>query len=34
MRERITEVGGVLDLASAPGEGTRIRARVPTGLWP
>ena len=34
MRERITEVGGVLDLSSAPGEGTQIRARVPTGLWP
>lgn len=31
MRERITDVGGDLDIGSAPGEGTRIRARVPTG---
>ena len=33
MRERITEIGGVLDLVSAPGEGTRVRARAPVGLW-
>lgn len=29
MRERIAEIGGVLDLSSAPGKGTRIRARAP-----
>ncbi len=34
MRERITEIGGVLNLVSAPGRGTEIRARAPSGLWP
>jgi signal transduction histidine kinase len=29
MRERIAEIGGVLDLSSTPGSGTRIRARAP-----
>jgi signal transduction histidine kinase len=29
MRERMTQVGGVLDLQSAPGLGTRVIARVP-----
>jgi signal transduction histidine kinase len=29
MRERATNVGGSVDIDSAPGEGTRLRARVP-----
>ncbi|MEQ7127793.1 GAF domain-containing protein [Actinopolymorpha sp. B11F2] len=33
MRERITEIGGVLDLTSSPGQGTQVRARAPTGIW-
>jgi signal transduction histidine kinase len=33
MRERIAEIGGVLDLMSAPGQGTQVRARAPTGIW-
>ncbi len=30
MRERATQVGGTLDLASAPGQGTRLRVMIPT----
>jgi signal transduction histidine kinase len=33
MRERISEIGGVLDLTSSPGKGTQVRARAPTGVW-
>jgi signal transduction histidine kinase len=33
MRERISEIGGVLDLTSAPGKGTQVRVRAPTGVW-
>ncbi|HEY8451121.1 MAG: histidine kinase [Micromonosporaceae bacterium] len=29
MRRRLTEVGGALEIRSAPGRGTRVRARVP-----
>jgi PAS domain S-box-containing protein len=29
MRERVEALGGTLDVASAPGRGTRIRARIP-----
>jgi two-component system sensor histidine kinase UhpB len=29
MRERIEGVGGVLEIASGPGKGTRLLARVP-----
>ena len=29
MRERVEEVGGVLEVSSAPGRGTRVRARTP-----
>jgi signal transduction histidine kinase len=31
MRERIAHVGGRLRIESAPGEGSRIRVRVPAG---
>jgi two-component system sensor histidine kinase UhpB len=31
MRERAELVGGVLDIASAPGSGTTLRARIPVG---
>lgn len=34
MRERVSEIGGVLGLASEPGKGTTVRVRVPSGLWP
>ncbi len=30
MQERATQVGGTLDLASAPGQGTRLRVMIPT----
>jgi PAS domain S-box-containing protein len=30
MRERVSRLGGTLDLESSPGGGTRVRARVPT----
>ncbi|HZC26479.1 MAG TPA: GAF domain-containing sensor histidine kinase [Actinopolymorphaceae bacterium] len=30
MRERIAEIGGVLDLTSAPGKGTQIKVRAPS----
>ncbi len=30
MKERATAVGGDLEIASVPGEGTRVRARIPT----
>jgi signal transduction histidine kinase len=30
MRERAAVVGGVLDISSAPGKGTRVTLRVPT----
>jgi len=29
MRERAAAVGGILEIQSAPGEGTRLRARFP-----
>jgi two-component system, NarL family, sensor kinase len=29
IRERTTELGGVLSIESAPGRGTRIRVRLP-----
>ena len=31
MRERLTAVGGTLDIDSAPGTGTRLVLRVPMG---
>jgi PAS domain S-box-containing protein len=31
MRERVARLGGTLRIESAPGEGTRIRARIPPG---
>jgi signal transduction histidine kinase len=31
MRERSAAVGGTLDIESAPGNGTRVRVRVPVG---
>ncbi|MFA1537804.1 sensor histidine kinase [Actinomadura monticuli] len=31
MRERVTELGGTFDLASAPGSGTTVRVRIPGG---
>ncbi|MGH3210610.1 MAG: sensor histidine kinase [Trebonia sp.] len=31
MRDRVTELGGRLDIDSAPGEGTRVRAHFPLG---
>ena len=34
MRERVSEIGGVLNLTSEPGKGTTVRVRVPSGLWP
>jgi signal transduction histidine kinase len=34
MRERVEEVGGRLEIDSAPGRGTLIRARVPLGRQP
>lgn len=34
MRERVAELGGRLTVASAPGEGTRIEARVPAEAAP
>ena len=34
MRERVTRLGGRLDIASAPGAGTTITATVPAGLSP
>lgn len=34
MRERVTRLGGRLDIASAPGSGTTITATVPAGLPP
>jgi nitrate/nitrite-specific signal transduction histidine kinase len=30
MRERAMRLKGTLEVASAPGQGTRIRARIPT----
>ena len=30
MRERVSRLGGTLELESSPGGGTRVRARVPT----
>ena len=29
MRQRVAEIGGVLEVDSAPGRGTRITARLP-----
>jgi signal transduction histidine kinase len=34
MRERVTRLGGRLDVASAPGSGTTITATVPAGVPP
>jgi PAS domain S-box-containing protein len=34
MRERVTRLGGRLDIASAPGAGTTITATIPAGLPP
>ena len=34
MRERVTRLGGRLDVASAPGRGTTITATVPAGVPP
>ncbi len=34
MRERALGLGGTLDIASAPGRGTRVRARVPAKCIP
>jgi signal transduction histidine kinase len=34
MRERVTRLGGRLDVASAPGSGTTITATLPTGVPP
>jgi signal transduction histidine kinase len=31
MRERVTELGGTLDIASAPSRGTTVEARIPAG---
>ncbi len=31
MRQRAAELGGTLDIASAPGQGTRIAVTIPTG---
>jgi signal transduction histidine kinase len=33
MRERITEIGGVMDITSAPGKGTTVTARGPLESW-
>jgi two-component system sensor histidine kinase UhpB len=33
MRERVELVGGTFNIATAPGEGTRIRIRVPVTTW-
>ncbi len=33
MKERSQEVGGQLDIESAPGQGTTVRLRVPLGRW-
>lgn len=33
MKERSQEVGGELDIRSAPGQGTTVRLRVPLGRW-
>jgi signal transduction histidine kinase len=34
MRERVTRLGGRLDVASAPGSGTTVTAIVPAGVPP
>jgi signal transduction histidine kinase len=34
MRERVTRLGGRLDVASAPGSGTTVTATVPAGVPP
>jgi signal transduction histidine kinase len=34
MRERAAQVGGDVELASAPGQGTRVTARVPIAERP
>jgi signal transduction histidine kinase len=31
MRERVASLGGCIDIASAPGKGTTIRAEIPVG---
>jgi signal transduction histidine kinase len=31
MRERVASLGGSIDIASAPGKGTTIRAEIPVG---
>jgi signal transduction histidine kinase len=31
MRRRVAELGGVLDIESSPGKGTRVVARLPIG---
>jgi signal transduction histidine kinase len=32
MRERVTELGGTFDVASAPANGTTVRVRIPGGV--